>query len=89
MVLGVGDEVHAVSDALGTEQQGVPDLYVASHGRREDNAKGFHCDFCRYSRGSCANSIRHQPVLHAGEMDEPDFHIRDTLLLVPSASDTA
>jgi adenosine deaminase CECR1 len=48
---------------------------------REDNAKGYPLRFLPVLRELRKRYPDINLSIHAGEMDEPDFHVRDTLLL--------
>jgi len=58
------------------------DLYVGINMvGREDNAKGYPLRFLPVLRELRKRYPDINLSIHAGEMDEPDFHVRDTLLL--------
>jgi adenosine deaminase CECR1 len=58
------------------------DLYVGVNMvGREDNAKGYPLRFLPVLRELRKRYPDINLSIHAGEMDEPDFHVRDTLLL--------
>ncbi len=58
------------------------DLYVGVNMvGREDNAKGYPLRFLPVLRELRKQYPDINLSIHAGEMDEPDFHVRDTLLL--------
>jgi len=58
------------------------DLYVGINMvGREDNAKGYPLRFLPVLRELRRKYPDINLSIHAGEMDEPDFHVRDTLLL--------
>jgi adenosine deaminase CECR1 len=58
------------------------DLYVGINMvGREDNAKGYPLRFLPVLRELRRRYPDINLSIHAGEMDEPDFHVRDTLLL--------
>jgi adenosine deaminase CECR1 len=58
------------------------DLYVGVNMvGREDNAKGYPLRFLPVLRDLRKRYPDINLSIHAGEMDEPDFHVRDTLLL--------
>jgi adenosine deaminase CECR1 len=58
------------------------DLYVGVNMvGREDNAKGYPLRFLPVLRELRRRYPDINLSIHAGEMDEPDFHVRDTLLL--------
>jgi adenosine deaminase CECR1 len=58
------------------------DLYVGINMvGREDNAKGYPLRFLPVLRELRKRYPDINLSIHAGEMDEPDYHIRDTLLL--------
>ena len=58
------------------------DLYVGVNMvGREDNAKGYPLRFLPVLRELRKKYPDISLSIHAGEMDEPDFHVRDTLLL--------
>jgi adenosine deaminase CECR1 len=58
------------------------DLYVGINMvGREDNAKGYPLRFLPVLRELRRRYPGINLSIHAGEMDEPDFHVRDTLLL--------
>ena len=68
-------ELYAINDRYR-------DLYVGINMvGREDNAKGYPLRFLPVLRELRKRYPDINLSIHAGEMDEPDFHIRDTLLL--------
>jgi adenosine deaminase len=68
-------ELYAINDRYR-------DLYVGVNMvGREDNAKGYPLRFLPVLRELRKRYPDINLSIHAGEMDEPDFHIRDTLLL--------
>jgi adenosine deaminase CECR1 len=68
-------ELYAITDQYR-------DLYVGVNMvGREDNAKGYPLRFLPVLRELRKRYPDINLSIHAGEMDEPDFHVRDTLLL--------
>jgi adenosine deaminase CECR1 len=68
-------ELYAINDQYR-------DLYVGINMvGREDNAKGYPLRFLPVLRELRKRYPDINLSIHAGEMDEPDFHVRDTLLL--------